>query len=86
MPLTPAEKMRRYRKRVRAGKRVVALELDQALVEDGLIGHGYLAREDADDLEKVAAALRAAVTQKIAAPSEPEDAALPVTAAISRVW
>ncbi len=84
--LSAAEKQRRHRQRVRAGKRCVKVEIDAALVEDALVGRGFLAREDADDPEKVATALREAVQQYIAAPPEPEDAALPVTAAISRVW
>jgi hypothetical protein len=65
MALTPAERMRRHRERVRDGIRVVPVEIDAAIIELALIQRRFLRREDSDDPEKVAAALRAAVRQLI---------------------
>jgi hypothetical protein len=66
--LAPAERMRRHRERVREGRRIVLVEIDRAVIEDALIRRRFLRREDADDLEKVAAALQEAVRQLIVPP------------------
>lgn len=71
--LTPAEYQRRYRRRQREGKRVVPVEIDAALIEDGLVARGFLAPANADDTVKVAAAFREAVAALIAPPAEPDD-------------
>jgi hypothetical protein len=70
---TPAERMRLHRARKRDGRRVVPVEIDQAVIEDALIRRRFLRREDADDPEKVAAALREAVRQLITPPAKPYD-------------
>ena len=74
MALTPAERQRRRRERVSAGRRCVAVEVDAAVIEDALVRRRFLRREDADDPEKIAAALREAVRQLIVPPAEPDDA------------
>jgi hypothetical protein len=73
---TPAERQRRYRERLRDGRRVVPLEVDQAIIEDALVRRRLLRREDADNPKKVAAALRAAVRQLIVPLAEPDDAVM----------
>jgi hypothetical protein len=65
-PQTPAERQRRYRERLRDGRRVVPVEIDASIIEDALVRRRFLRREDADHPEKVAAALREAVRQLIA--------------------
>ena len=73
MALTAAEKMRRLRARQRDGEYVLPMKVNRALAEDVLIPRGYLSEEDADDREKVADALLAAVSQLITPPAEPDD-------------
>jgi hypothetical protein len=73
---TPAERQRAYRERVRQGRRVVPVEVDAALVEDGLVASGFLRREDADNPKKVADAIREAVAQLITPPAEPDNCAM----------
>ena len=52
-------RQQRRRDRMRAGKRVISIEVDEALVEDALVAGGFLA--DTDDHKKVAAALASAI-------------------------
>jgi hypothetical protein len=68
--------MRRYRERLRAERRIVPVEIDQAIIEDALVRRGFLRASDTDDPKKVAAALREAVRQLIAPPAEPDDAVM----------
>ena len=49
------------RDRLRSGKRVASIEIDEALIEDALLRAGVLSRIDADDPSKVDAALSEAV-------------------------
>jgi hypothetical protein len=65
-------RQRRRRERLRAGKRRIVLELDEVTLELALIRRGFLARADADDPAKVAAALCTAVEQWIAPPPDPD--------------
>jgi hypothetical protein len=74
--LTAAERQRAYRARLREGRRIVPVEIDQAIIEDALVRRGFLRGEDADNPEKVTAALRAAVRQLIVPPAEPDDAVM----------
>jgi hypothetical protein len=71
-----AERQRAYRARLREGRRVVPVEIDQSVIEDALIRRRFLRREDADNPEKVAAALQAAVRQLIVPLAEPDDAVM----------
>jgi hypothetical protein len=68
------QRQRRYRERIRDGRRIVPVEVDASIIEDALVRRRFLRREDADDPEKVAAALQAAVVQLITPPAEPYDA------------
>jgi hypothetical protein len=59
--LTPAERQRRRRERVREGRLRIVVEIDGALIEDALQRAGILSPADADDPQKVDAALCEAV-------------------------
>jgi hypothetical protein len=54
-------RQQRRRDRLRSGKRVASIEIDEALIEDALLRAGVLSRIDADDPSKVDAALSEAV-------------------------
>lgn len=56
-----AERQRRYRQRVRGGKRVFRLELDEVDWEARLIAGGYLPEGGADDFETLNRALLRAI-------------------------
>ena len=73
MALSPAaERQRRRRERLRAGRRCYVVELDDAMLETALIRRLFLRREDADDASKVADALRKMVEQWMAPPPMPD--------------
>ena len=55
-PSPVAERMRRYRRRQKAGVQVISLEVDFETV-DALIDGGWLTEDDARDSEKIADAL-----------------------------
>jgi hypothetical protein len=54
-------RQQRRRDRVREGRRVVLLEVDEVLVEDALIAGGFLRETAADNYQAFAAALAQAV-------------------------
>jgi hypothetical protein len=51
--LSAAERQRRRRERIRAGKRRIVLEVDAAQAEDLILLAGSLGRADLDDARKV---------------------------------
>ncbi len=53
---SPAARSRRYRQRRRDGWRVIKLPVHQEYV-DALVDHSFLAEGDADDRQKIAAAV-----------------------------
>ena len=61
MPLSGAEKVRRYPARRRAGEAVLPIKVDLHTTADWLIDHGKLAEWDAGDRNKVRSALEDAV-------------------------
>lgn len=62
--MTGAERQKRYRKRAMAGDVVVRLPVDVDLVE-WLISTGRLARSRDGDREAIAAAIRAALAERV---------------------
>ena len=62
MPLTPSEKVRRWRARQRAGLRVLRVEVDMAATVELMIDRGFLQPTDAiDDTATVAEAVGRAI-------------------------
>lgn len=59
--MSPAERMRRHRKRQRAGRRVLLVEIDEVAIEHVLISHGYLDPLRADSAKSVERALAALI-------------------------
>lgn len=63
--LSPAERVRRHRRRQRLGLDVIRVELDRWQLVDWLIQRGRLADEDSDCAEKVDAAFARVVNEMI---------------------
>jgi hypothetical protein len=59
------ERLKRYRENRKQGLRFYHLCLPDHLVEIALIDAGVISREEADDFEKVRAALQAHLTDKL---------------------
>jgi hypothetical protein len=64
--VSAALKQRAYRRRCRAGRAVFQIELDQVAAESMLIEIGMLSAADADDRDRVEAALQKFVEVAIA--------------------
>lgn len=65
MRRSAAERMQAYRARVRDGLVVLSLEVDEVEVAQMLVSGGLLAEHDAEDREKVAAALEQQIANLI---------------------
>ena len=61
MALTAAEKVKRHRARHRAGEAVLPIQVNLNRVADWLVDQHQLAEWDADDREKIRAALEQAI-------------------------
>lgn len=57
--MSSAERMRRYRKRIRNGIFIVPVEVDQKLI-DRLVDAGLLTESSAEDQHEIASAIRRA--------------------------
>jgi hypothetical protein len=64
---TPAERVRLFRKRRKFRRQVVKVEVDPGEVDE-LIGRGYLAPKDRDNLEVLAAAVTAFFSDALMTP------------------
>lgn len=65
--MSPAEKQKRYRQRVRDGRIVVRVELDAVDAAEALVRAGYLSAEDYDNAEQIGRALERAMVRLVPA-------------------